>query len=178
MSSTEVTTILAGIFLVFVTVSVLVGIIIKQRQTIKDYENPRYGFLGKKLSAYLLGVTTLAIAGFVLFPNNLNTRDTSISVSDNQYSLSISINTEMFGAKNVYRFTLEPYFDGELWGRSSSYFAVTWQINDNEFYEIIGPNNPGGIVTVLKNGKNVIRGTIGLYDEKLTKEIIIFVDNE
>jgi hypothetical protein len=176
MTSAELYAILAGIFIGFVTIAVLVAIVIKQRQTIKDYENPKYGFLGKKLSAYLLGVTALGVAGILLFPNNIPTLDDSISVSDDVYVLTVDITAEQLNDSNQYLIRLLPSFDGVVWGLEDKYFAVNWLVNNDEYFEIIGFDNQGGIIVTLNEGINTIRGTIGLLENTITKEITVEVE--
>lgn len=176
MSSGELYAILAGIFIGFVTVAILVAIVIKQRQTIKDYENPKYGFLGKKLSAYLLGVTVLGVSGILLFPNNIPTLDDSISVSDDVYVLTVDISATPIDDNNTYVIKLIPSFDGVVWGLENKYFAVRWEVNGVDYAEVIGFDNQGGITVRLNQGDNMIRGTIGLLENLITKEITVEVE--
>ena len=177
MTSAEIYAVLAGIFIGFITIAILVGIIVKQRQTIRDYETPKYGFLGKKLSAYLLGVTALGIAGVFLFPTNLQTLDDSVSVSDDIYLVSIDISAEPVElGSSTYFLKFLVYFDGQLWAQDGVYYYVEWDINGDKYYESIGSMNQGGFTVDLLEGSNTIRGTINLIDTQLVKEITVFVE--
>jgi hypothetical protein len=166
--------ILIGVLLIsFLTIAILGGLVVKQKQTIADFKHPKYGFLGKRLSIYILSVCAFGIFSIALYPKE-SAIDTSVSVSDISQNVEIEIVHNLVSLnEQTYQLTAVPKINGIDWEDKNSIFEITWNVNSKISTEYVSKKDPGGLYVRLDSGVNKISASVNYKGEVFIESIEI-----
>ncbi len=159
----------AGLFLFILF---LVGVVIWQRNRIKELQRPKYGFLGKPLMAV---VATLVLGVGLVGGVYLTQQESVDPRTSADLDLNIAIEKELKGEGervNSYVYALEavPEVDGVPYGETSEdkfniYWNILGPIKISESEIGVTSENPSGIEVELKEGTYKVNVLI-VYKEK------------
>ncbi len=172
------TLVLALFGLAIIVVLILAAVVYYQNQKIKDLTTPKYGFLGKPLSIFLL--SALVFGSFGLYIGNRTKEPDSVSVTD-QGVVTFEVQYDTINAAaRVYRFRAVPQIDGIEFGiNPNRTFDVNWTIVNQTTFKTtefgLNRNFQGGLNLTLRPGINRIRAEVivneKLYSDEITLEI-------
>ncbi len=159
------------VFALMVVSVVLVFYVIHLRNRLNNFENPKYGFLGKNLYP-LIGFITLGtviiFASFGAF-----TPETPDSKADLQVDgkISAQVVSQTYALVNV-DLNFVPYVSGNAWGSSGDEFDIYWELVGKKTYtkhELQkSQTNPSGVSISLPKDNYNVKITV-VYKEKTYK---------
>lgn len=162
---------LAVVFVLMIALVVLVLYVIHLRSKLDNFENPRYGFLGKNLYP-LIGLITLGsvviFAGFgVLSPE---TQDTQADIKIDG-KISAQVTSQTLALVNV-QFSFVPHVSGKAWGETGDNFDIYWEMIGKEKYTKVEAQksltNPSGFDMSLPRDTYQVKITV-IYKGKAYK---------
>ena len=162
---------LSGIIIALIIITLFITLllyIVHLKNKLNNFENPKYGFLGKNIYP-LVGFITLGAV--ILFASYGVIAPTP---SDTQADLSLvgeidaNVTSQTTAIVNV-NFNFKPYVGGQLWGVSGDEFDIYWEIMGREkytHYELQkSASNPSGFNLPLPKDTYDIKITV-VYNEK------------
>ncbi len=148
--------ILAAIF-ILVIVGLLIFLLFRQQRQISNLQKPKYGFLGKPLSAAIVTIIMGAsIIGGVFYLNNQD-QELSYEASADEVQIEV-IKKCIQNTGSVYQYKLQvlPKVEGEV--PAGSVFDAYWTIDPNtantqSLSEVnLAKNNPSEITVNIRQG--------------------------
>lgn len=174
----ELTPVAIIVSLSVIIIVLLVAVIYLQNKRIKDLQKPKYGFLGKPLSALVITGLLAGSVGFALFANQQDASTEQIS-ADSELSVSISFVKE---SNRTYVFRAIPIIDGVSWSNDPTIaFDIFWNIeHDDEQIELIEQQvsqlDPSELTVQLDAGTNTVTARIATSQRVVEESITIEVD--
>lgn len=165
--SFSLTGLLIGLVIVAVIVT-LVLYIVHLKSKLNNFENPRYGFLGKNIYPLIGFITLGSIILFALYGSIASTpTDTQADITIDG-EINATLKSQTLALVNVnFRFT--PYVSGKPWGTSGDSFDIYWDIEGKETftkYELLrSATNPSNFTLTLPKDTYNIKITL-VYDDK------------
>lgn len=170
MNAQQNMTIVSIVTISLIVLSVLVGIVVIQNRKIQDLQKPKFGFLGKPISAFLLIALVIGSIGLVYYSSNREVGFTDVAAGS-ELKASIVV-TEIDGPAGIYQFNVLPSIDAIEWGGGDNYrFRVQWLVENGEVYQTtensISLNNQGGVRLTLRKGTYNVSATIFIDDKSV-----------
>lgn len=127
---------LTGLFIALGVVSLIVTLILyihHLRSKLNNFENPKYGFLGKNIYPLIGFITLGSIILFAFYGSVAPTpSDTQADITiDGQ--INATVKSQTLALVNV-NFSFTPYVSGKPWGASGDDFDIYWDIEGKETY--------------------------------------------
>lgn len=125
---------LTGLFVGLGVVTIIVTLvlyIIHLKSKLNNFENPRYGFLGKNIYPLIGFITLGSILLFAMYGSVAPTpSDTQADVTIDG-EISATVKSQTMALVNV-NFEFVPYVSGKPWGTSGDTFDIYWNIKGKE----------------------------------------------
>ncbi len=162
---------LAMLFLLMVVVVVLVLYVIHLRSKLSNFENPRYGFLGKNIYP-LIGLITLGsviiFAGFGILSPETEDIQADIKV-DGQ--ISADVTSQTLSEVNV-KLSFVPRVSEKAWGETGDKFDIYWDIIGKERFSKVeiqkSATEPSGFLISIPKDSYQVKITV-VYKGKAYK---------
>jgi hypothetical protein len=127
---------LTGLFVALGIVAVVVTLVLyifHLKNKLNNFENPKYGFLGKNIYPLIGFITLGSIILFAFYGSVAPTpSDTQADVTvDGQ--INATLKSQTVALVNV-NFSFTPYVSGKPWGATGDNFDIYWDIEGKEKY--------------------------------------------
>jgi hypothetical protein len=172
-----------ALFLIVLILAVTFGgFLLLQNRKMQEMQKPKFGFLGKPITAFALGA--LLIGGFgIAFTGNLNT-NTNVDVSVSEEIVNVNLNivsTQTNQFNNTYQFNIVPELNGVEWGKTGDVkLDIIWSVSNStiktDVEKDISKNNTGGVEFILQQGTNRINAKVTIQNKVYEKEIDVYID--
>ena len=127
---------LTGLLIGLVIISVIVTLVLyifHLKSRLNNFENPRYGFLGKNIYPLIGFITLGSIILFAMYGSVAPTpSDTQADVTIDG-EISANVNSQTMALVNV-NLGFVPYVSGKPWGTSGDTFDSYWDIQGKESF--------------------------------------------
>lgn len=159
--------------LLSVVVVVLVLYVIHLKNKLNNFENPRYGFLGKSIYP-MVGFIGM---GMVLVFATIGIISPDVENTQAEFQLDGKINAQVqsqtLSDVNV-KFSFEPRVSGQPWGKINDTFDIYWKISGpvevNRTEIQSSKFEPSGFITELKKGSYTVEITVVYQGETFVFE--------
>lgn len=117
-----------GFVVIIVT---LVLYIIHLKSKLNNFENPRYGFLGKNIYPLIGFITLGSIILFAFYGTVAPTPSDTQADATIDGQINSKVNSQTLAIVNV-NFSFTPYVSGKPWGSSNDEFDIYWEIDGKQ----------------------------------------------